>query len=100
MHSASVAACGLPRAAELWGCSPGAAAVASLLWLQSMGSVVEARGLVALQHEESSQTGDQTRVRCIGGQILNHWITRDIPGWVLKGHHKPETLGSILHRLL
>ena len=27
----------------------------------------------------SSQTGDQTGVPCLGGQILNHWPTRDVP---------------------
>ena len=27
----------------------------------------------------SSQTRDQTRVPCIGRQILNHWITRVVP---------------------
>ena len=30
-------------------------------------------GLVAPHHVESSRTRDQTRVSCIGRQILNHW---------------------------
>ena len=35
-------------------------------------------GFVAPWDVESSQTGDQTRVPCIGGRILNHWTTREI----------------------
>ena len=35
-------------------------------------------GLVALQHAESSQTGDQTRVPRIARWILNHWTTREV----------------------
>ena len=27
----------------------------------------------------SSQTRDQTRVPCIGRQILNHWTIREVP---------------------
>ena len=27
----------------------------------------------------SSSTRDQTHVRCIGRQMLNHWITREVP---------------------
>ena len=45
------------------------ASVASLLW--SMGST-------ALQHLESSWTGNGTHVPCIGRQILNHWTTREV----------------------
>ena len=37
-------------------------------------------GLVALWHAESSWTRDQTRVPCIGRQILNHWTTRQVLG--------------------
>ena len=40
----------------------------SKLWLM---------GLVALRHVGSSQTRAQTRVPCIGRQILNHCATRD-----------------------
>ena len=35
--------------------------------------------LAALQHVESSRTRDQTRVSCIGRQILYHWATRETP---------------------
>jgi len=33
---------------------------------------------VAPRHVGSSQTRDQTRVPCIGRQILNHWTTREV----------------------
>ena len=36
-------------------------------------------GLVALRHVGSSQTRDRTCVPCIGGQILNHCATREVP---------------------
>ena len=36
-------------------------------------------GLAALRRVESSWTGGQTRVLCIGRQILNHWTTREFP---------------------
>ena len=36
-------------------------------------------GLVAPQHVGSSQTRAQTRVPCIGRQILNHCATREAP---------------------
>ena len=42
------------------------------LWLWRMG-------FVALQHVESSQMSDQTRVPCTGRWILNHWTTRQVP---------------------
>ena len=35
-------------------------------------------GLVALQHEESSQTRDQALSPFIGRWILNHWNTREV----------------------
>ena len=35
-------------------------------------------GSVAWQQVESSWTRDQTHVPCIGGQILNHWTTREV----------------------
>ena len=37
------------------------------------------RGLVALQHVESSLNRDRSRVSCTGRQILNHQITREVP---------------------
>ena len=33
-------------------------------------------GLVALQHVESSQTRDPTRVPCVGRQIPKHWMIK------------------------
>ena len=36
------------------------------------------KGLVAPQHVEFSQTRDRTSVPCIGRQILDHWITKDV----------------------
>ena len=36
-------------------------------------------GLIASWHMPSSQTKDQTCVPCTGRQILNHWITREVP---------------------
>ena len=36
-------------------------------------------GLVAPQHVESSLTGDQTHLPCIGQRILYHWTTREVP---------------------
>ena len=36
-------------------------------------------GLVAPWHVGSSQTRAQTRVPCIGRQILNHYATREAP---------------------
>ena len=49
-----------------------------------MGSVIAARrlqntGLVALRHKGSSLMGDQTHVSCLGGQILYHRATREVP---------------------
>ena len=35
-------------------------------------------GSVALRHMESSQTRNQTRVPCLGRQILIHWATGEI----------------------
>ena len=51
-----------------------------LLWssLCSMGSVAVCPGIVALQHVESSRSRNQTGVRCIGRQILNHCTTREV----------------------
>ena len=44
-----------------------------------------AQGLVALQHVESLQTRDRTRVPYFGRQILNHWTSREVQaGWFLK----------------
>ena len=53
----------------------------------SLGSVALWHvGLVALWHVGSSQFRDQTYVSCIGRQILNHWITREVPQ-CLSLHH-------------
>ena len=46
-------------------------------------------GLVALQHVGSSQTRAQTRVPCIGRQILNHCATREARG----GHSSSRCAG-------
>ena len=48
---------------------------AKLLGLQELWHM----GLVAPQHVESSQIGDQTCVSCIGRWVLNHWIAREVP---------------------
>ena len=55
-----------PLAVEqgLWGCQ------AQQLWCL---------GLVALWHVGYSQTRHQTRVPYLGGWILNHWTTREVP---------------------
>ena len=50
-------------------------AQAQQLWLM---------GLVAPRHVGSSQTRAQTRVPCIGRQILNHCATREAPPFVFK----------------
>ena len=50
-------------------------------------------GLVAPQHMGSSRTRAQTRVPCIGRQILNHCATREVPVDSLK--HKNSTLKEI-----
>ena len=52
--------------------------------LCSICSVVVVHRLSWMQHVESSQTRDQTRVPCIARWILNHWITREVPySWFL-----------------
>ena len=43
-------------------------------------------GLVAPRHVGSSQTRAQTRVPCIGRQILNHCATREALHWVFEFH--------------
>ena len=52
-------------------------------WLRLAGSRAWAQklwhmGLVAQWHVGSSQTRDRTHVPCIGRQILNHCITREV----------------------
>ena len=49
---------------------------ASVVWW--VGSVVAACSLVALKYVESSQIRDQGIAPCFGGQILNHWATREV----------------------
>ena len=52
---------------QLW--LAGSRAQAQQLWLA---------GLVAPWHVQSSRTRDQTRVPCLGRQILNHCTTREV----------------------
>ena len=50
------------------------------MWaLGCAGSVAVVLGLVAPRHVGSFRTRDQTPVPCIGRQILNHWITKEVP---------------------
>ena len=46
----------------------------SLQWLLLLWSI----GLVAPRLLQSSWTRDQTHVPCIGRQIFNHWISREV----------------------
>ena len=48
--------------------------------LIAVASFAAEHGLLALRHVESSWTRDRTHVPCTGRQILNHWITRQVPG--------------------
>ena len=47
--------------------------------LQSPGSIVVGLRLVAPWHVGSFQIRNQTRISCIGRQILHHWATREGP---------------------
>ena len=58
-------------------------AQAQLLWLT---------GLVAPRHVGSSRTRAQTRVPCIGRQILNHCATREARCGLLKANKAPSLL--------
>ena len=40
-------------------------------------------GLAAPQHVKSSQIRDRTCVPCIGRWILSHWITKEVPHYIL-----------------
>ena len=67
---------------------------AQQLWL--MGCRVQAQllwctGLVAPWHVGSSRTRAQTRVPCIGRQILNHCATREVPA-LFFSVWKPDTI--------
>ena len=42
-------------------------------------------GLVVPRHVGSSWTRDQTRVPCMGRQILNHCATSEVPSVIFKG---------------
>ena len=54
--------------------------------LGTWASVVVVHSWVSLQHMESSWTSARTSVPHIGRQILNHWLTREVPlQWVLCG---------------
>ena len=44
----------------------------------SVSSCGERMGFVALQPVESSWSGYQTPVPCIGRHVLNHWVTREV----------------------
>ena len=44
----------------------------------SVSSCGERTGFVALQPVESSWSGYQTPVPCIGSHVLNHWVTREV----------------------
>ena len=46
--------------------------------------VVWLLGLVALRHVGFSQSRDRTSVPSIGRWILNHWTTREDPGFYIK----------------
>ena len=70
-RAAVLAACG-PLAAER-----GSGARRPQQW-PCPGSVLWCTGLVALQHVESSQTRDRTRVPCIGRQILIHCTMKEV----------------------
>ena len=48
--------------------------------LIAVASLAADHRFLALQHVESSCTRDRTHVPCTGRQILNHWITRQVPG--------------------
>ena len=48
-------------------------------------------------HVVFSQTKDQTHVPCIGRQIINHWITREVSGslWIQRKTWAVQTKGGI-----
>ena len=57
-----------------------------LLLLGNTGSVVVAHGLSCpVGHVGSSWTRDGTHVPCFGGQILNHYTTREAQEVFLEG---------------
>ena len=49
---------------------------------------------LAVLHVESSRTRDQTRVLCIGRQILNHWTTREVPNMEFRREAKKNLLST------
>ena len=52
-------------------------------------------GLVALRHVTSSPTRDQTCILCIGRQLPNHWVTREVWAlWILVRTGRSGRLGS------
>ena len=64
-----------------WGLGEWASAVVSQG--STLGSVtLWCADSIALQHVESSQTRNRTRVPCIDRRILNHWTTRDVHKWL------------------
>ena len=50
--------------------------------LGMLASVVVVRGLSCPEACGILQTRDQTRIPCIGRQILNHWTTREVQRYV------------------
>ena len=46
--------------------------------MQASVAVAQTTGLIALQHVESSQTRNGTRVLCFGRQILKHRTTGEV----------------------
>ena len=60
------------------GSAAGASAVRGL-WAQQLLSCCGAQTWVSPQHVGYSKARDQTHVLCVGRQILNHWITGEVP---------------------
>ena len=52
-------------------------------------------GLVAPRHVGSSRTRAQTRVPCIGRQILNHCATREVQGGLSYNQNFSEVTGTV-----
>ena len=73
VRASVVAACGLSR------CGTRALESASFSNCSAWAQQLWCTALVAPQHVGSSWTRDQTRVPCIGRQILNHSATREVP---------------------
>ena len=75
-----------------------------LLLRRSMGSrhagfIVVVHRLIAQQHVRSSHTRDQTRVLCVGRQILYHRTTSEVLILLILFSSKPQTAAIISRRL-